>query len=102
MPIRQNATFAVKRRLLEPFDPHRPDDFRKAIAIDMQHRDFKISLEFDCGGRRWRCTDVGTRTVIAIPLDHPEDSSWYSGPPYAVAEIVFDEDDMPACTLPEE
>ncbi len=68
----------------------------------MDYTDFKIGIEFDCGGRHWRCTDVGTRTAIAIALDHPDDPSWYKGPPYAVAETVFDEDDMPACRLPEE
>jgi hypothetical protein len=63
----------------------------------MQHLDFQTGIEFKCGGRRWRCTDIGTRTVIAIPLEHPEDPSWYNGPPYAVAEMVFDEDDLGGC-----
>ena len=63
----------------------------------MQHTDFEIGFEFECGGRRWRCTDIGTRTVIAIALEYPEDPSWYNGPPYAVAETVFDEYDMKAC-----
>jgi hypothetical protein len=54
----------------------------------MRHEAFQIGLEFECGGRRWRCTDKGTRTVIAIALEHPEDPSWYNGPPYAVAETV--------------
>ncbi len=63
----------------------------------MQHTDFEIGLEFECGGQRWRCTDVGTRTVIAIALEHSEDQSWYNGPPYAVAEAVFDEYDIKAC-----
>ena len=61
----------------------------------MTHRDFKVGLEFTCNGNRWRCTDVGTRTICAICLDeHPDDASWYTGPPYAVAEYVFDENDM--------
>lgn len=68
----------------------------------MQHKDFRIGVEFECGGRRWRCTDIGTRTVIAIPLEHPEDPSWYNGPPYAVAEHVFDEDSVEACNPIEE
>ncbi len=63
----------------------------------MQHTDFEIGLEFECGGRRWRSTDLGTRTVIAIPLEYPEDPSWYNGPPYAVAETVFDEYDLEGC-----
>ena len=63
----------------------------------MQRTDFEIGLEFECGGKRWRCTDLGTRTVIAIALEYPEDPSWYNGPPYAVAEAVFDEYDIKAC-----
>lgn len=43
---------------------------------------------------RWRCTDVGSRTICAIKLEG--DPSWWSGPPYAVAEHVFDEDDFGA------
>jgi putative transcriptional regulator len=63
----------------------------------MQHTDFEIGLEFECGGQRWRCTDLGTRTVIAIPLEYPDNPSWYKGPPYAIAESVFDEYDIKAC-----
>ena len=55
----------------------------------MRHEAFQIGLEFECGGQRWRCTDLGTRTVIAIALEHPEDPSWYNGPPYAVVETVL-------------
>lgn len=66
----------------------------------MTHSDFSIGLEFICGGKRWRCTDVGTRTVAAICLsDHPEDASWFNGPPYAVAETVFDEYDFEGCDV---
>ena len=63
----------------------------------MQRTDFAIGLEFECGGKRWRCTDLGTRTVIAIPLEYPEDPSGYNGLPYAVAETVFDEYDLEGC-----
>jgi|SRR6267142_95085 len=64
----------------------------------MEHEEFTIGIEFMCGGKRWRCTDKGTRTVIAICLDtYPDDPSWYNGPPYAVNESVFDEYDMKAC-----
>jgi hypothetical protein len=48
-------------------------------------------------GGRWRCTDIGTRTIIAIKLEY-EDESWYARPSYAVAEDVIDEDDLPACS----
>jgi hypothetical protein len=65
----------------------------------MEHADFAIGGTFWCDGRAWRCTDVGTRVITAIRLDHDDDPSWYNGPPYAVAEVVFDEDDMEGCTL---
>lgn len=68
----------------------------------MNHSDFKIGLEFWVSGiSKFRCTDVGTRTIVAIRLDKG-DPSWYNGPPYAVAEEVIDEYDFPACSLEEE
>jgi hypothetical protein len=30
--------------------------------------------------------------------EHLDDPSWYNGPPYAVAECVFDEYDQEGCT----
>lgn len=64
----------------------------------MRLEDFRIGRKFLCGDRRWRCTDIGTRVVVAVCLDdHPDDPSWYNGPPYAVAESVFDEYDQEAC-----
>ena len=65
----------------------------------MQHREFKVGLEFSMYGARWRCTDVGTRIVAATKLDHDDEPSWYDGPPYAVAEQILDEHDLPACSL---
>ena len=35
----------------------------------MRHADFRIGAEFRCGGRLWRCTDIGTRTIVAIRID---------------------------------
>ncbi len=64
----------------------------------MEHKEFSIGLEFQMSGKRYRCTDIGSRVVIAIRLDK-EDPSWYNGPPYAVVEIVIDEYDMEACNL---
>lgn len=65
----------------------------------MKIHDFYIGLEFVASaGFLFRCTDVGQRTITAIRLDK-EDPSWYSGPPYAVEEIVFDEHDLPSCHL---
>jgi hypothetical protein len=62
----------------------------------MEHKEFFIGLDFEMSGKRYRCTDVGTRIITAIRLDK-EDESWYKGPTYAVLEIVIDEDSMLAC-----
>lgn len=66
----------------------------------MTHTDFFIGCLFKTRTGTWRCTDVGTRTIIAIKLDRSED--WYHGPPYAVAEIVFNEYDFDGCSRMEE
>jgi len=56
----------------------------------MKIESFHIGLEFVCGPFRYRCTDVGTRTVVAIPLIE-RDPKWYQGPPYMLQECVLDE-----------
>ena len=72
-------------------------------------------------GRQWRCTDIGTRTIVAIRIDRVEVASsapewrrilscaeaeaegWFNGPPYAVSESVFDENDIEGCSrVPEQ
>lgn len=63
----------------------------------MKHSDFAIGEEFRTATGNWRCTDIGTRTVIAIKVSDCDDPSWFHGPPYAVAEIVFDENDLGGC-----
>jgi hypothetical protein len=60
----------------------------------MEKDQFKVGETFWCSGKAWRCTDIGTRVVVAICLDHDDDPTWYDGPPYAVAEVVFDEYDF--------
>ena len=80
----------------------------------MRHDKFVIGRAFTTGHGLWRCTDIGRRTVIAIRIDAAEivsvlggretqsfvdprrDPSWLNGPPYALAETVFDEYDFPA------
>ena len=82
----------------------------------MEHREFVIGEAFRCGDQLWRCTDIGTRVIVAIRLDgvdvggstseswrtlnrtEAEAQGWFNGPPYAVAESVFDEDDMQGCS----
>jgi hypothetical protein len=83
----------------------------------MQHADFQIGTEFFTATGKWWCTDVGTRVIVAISLeprnmirvrrsetgerieegflsDDPHD---LAGPPYMVAEHVFDEYDIEGC-----
>ncbi len=47
----------------------------------------------------WVCTDIGTRVIVAVQktADALQDPSWLNGPPYAVAEVVIDEDDFGGC-----
>jgi hypothetical protein len=63
----------------------------------MKHSDFMLGKEFQCDGKPYRVTDIGKRVIIAIPLNHPEDTSWYEGPPYCVQERVIDEYDFAVC-----
>jgi len=87
----------------------------------MHQSQFHIGLDFWCGGKSWRCTDVGSRVIVAIPLephevvsievdpedpltrtkhhDMTDDPGWLNGPPYAIVEHVFDEDSVFACSL---
>ena len=62
--------------------------------MSLAHADFVIGLEFWTATGRWRCTDVGARTVAAIKL--AGDPHNWTGPPYSVAEVVFDENDFGA------
>ena len=63
----------------------------------MRLTDFGVGREFFTAAGKWRCTDVGTRTVVAMRVDRL-DGSWYNGPPYAVEEVVFDENDIEGCS----
>ncbi len=86
----------------------------------MRHDEFHIGLEFWCGGKRWRCTDLGTRVIVAISLELHEviearrsagapiavserrfvidQPNWFRGPPFAIPEHVFDEHDLAGCS----
>ncbi len=74
----------------------------------MKHSDFKMGMEFMMNEELWR----GTRTIIVIRLGNitiggtktrtmnrteAEAEGWFNGPPYAVQEHVFDENDLEAC-----
>lgn len=87
----------------------------------MSFEDLKSTLSIGaafttCDGT-YRVTDIGTRTIVAIRIDQitvgrarlergsvgktgtevldgarAEAEGWFKGPPYAVTEVVFDED----------
>ena len=65
----------------------------------MGQTDFVIGGTFWCSDLRSRCTDIGTRVIVAIKLDHDDEPSWHNGSPYAVLESVFDEHEMEAWAL---
>lgn len=61
----------------------------------MKHEDFNIGLVFMTGiGQRWRCTDVGERTIRAIELTPELDERRLAGSLYAIPEVSFDEHDI--------
>ena len=78
--------------------------------------DFVIGETFWTQSGAFRCTDIGTRVVVAVKLGPREvsrgesvdgelriakriddDPSWLNGPPYAVEETVFDESELLTC-----
>lgn len=64
----------------------------------MKITDFQIGSHFMTStGQIWRCTDIGTRTILAIEIEPEKDKHWYIGPPYVVTEKVFDEKDIKTC-----
>ena len=67
----------------------------------MKLQDFKIGALFLCNQHQWLCTDVGTRVITAIKISEAikHDRSWLNGPPYAVVEFVFDENDQQPCDV---
>ena len=41
----------------------------------MGHQDFAIGGEFETATGTWRCTNVGTRTIVAIKVSAYDDPS---------------------------
>lgn len=61
----------------------------------MKNFEFKIGTVFNsCTGQKWKCTDIGALTILAIELKPELDSSWFVCPPYVVTEVSFDEIDI--------
>ena len=86
----------------------------------MELSDFVIGETFWTHAGAFRCTDVGTRVVVAVRLGPrsigraervdgelqitkriDDDPSWLNGPPYAVEKVVFDENELLGCFLTE-
>jgi hypothetical protein len=82
---------ALAVRCFEPNAAHLRDDLG-ALGIGGR---------FVCGNAEWIVTDIGTRTLTAVKLDEKAvaDPSWIEGPPYALAEVCFDEEDLTAIEL---
>src|SRR5262249_8244072 len=102
---------------------NKPDERKRIIRAHiastieaMELRDFVIGETFWTHAGAFRCTDVGTRVVVAVKLgprvisreediggtvqitDRAEDDpSWVNGRPSAVEELVFDENDQVGC-----
>ena len=64
----------------------------------MKKSEFEIGGDFYTETGKWRCTDIGTRTIAAIQLNQ-DDPRNYNGPPYSILEHVFDEYDIEGCSL---
>ena len=82
----------------------------------MELSDFVIGETFCTHHGAFLCTDIGTRVVVAVKLGPrkiaraesvdgelritrriDDDPSWLNGPPYAVEEVVFDENELLGC-----
>ena len=89
---------------------------RDRLTAIMELSDFVIGETFWTAAGAFRCTDIGTRVVVAVKLGPraisraesvdgtvritkriDDDPSWLNGPPYAVEEVVFDENELLGC-----
>lgn len=63
----------------------------------MKHSEFEIGQNFFCNDEEWKCTDIGTRVIVAIKLSDLEGEP-LTGPPYVVYEHTLDEYDLRGCS----
>ena len=107
----------VIRRLRERLAAPLPEPAIWPPRKPLDRSSLTVGDTFWCGDRQWRCTDIGTRVITAIRIDHVDVSNsdsdmvrsltrdeaeaegWFKGPPYAVAEVEFDEDDLQGCSI---
>ena len=77
----------------------------------MKLSDFRIGEDFIMSGKKYRCTDIGSRVVVAVPHAIDVGSSFggtaqpirqanatEDGWPYSAQEIVLDEYDIELCS----
>jgi hypothetical protein len=65
----------------------------------MKHSDFVIGETFWWSQLPWRCTDIGTRVIMAFRLDTFSDGRSFGAPPNGLLEIVFDESAIKECAI---
>jgi hypothetical protein len=102
LPVAMCKSGTLQRKPDDRIWPWESVTLAAAIAnrSSMKPTDFHIGLEFlGRAGYRFRCTDVGSRTILAIRLDPDDDPNWHQGPPYIAKEMVFDEVALEACYL---
>ncbi|WP_082913596.1 hypothetical protein [Caballeronia udeis] len=58
------------------------------------HSDFRIGTEFYTEAGLWRCTDIGTRTIVAVKVENGYPSPEHHPPFSDAVEMVFDEYDF--------
>jgi len=58
------------------------------------HSDFRIGTEFYTEAGLWRCTDIGTRTIVAVKVEDGYPSPEHHPPFSDAVEMVFDEYDF--------
>lgn len=90
LTIHGDSLALAREHIFDVFD-------RLAEMVDASRPQWKIGQRFTISGGSdvLRVTDVGSRVVVAMRLN-TDDPSWNNGPPYAVVEEVFDEEDQAA------
>lgn len=59
----------------------------------MKHSDFKIGECFYTPTAKWKCTDIGTRVIIACEVELNGRGKIFD------TEFIFDEYDFPVCFI---
>ncbi|WP_430905322.1 hypothetical protein, partial [Maribacter flavus] len=78
----------------------------KTTQLSDTEDEFDLSMisigdRFFLNEQEYMCTDKGSRVLVGVQIDEKviQDPSWLNGPPYALSEMTFDENDFPAISL---